>query len=466
MSKDMGAQKHNKSHFNSHWLYCCSLALLLAACATGPSRQTNEKREPGEDTRLEDSGYRVDYWEMNKENCEDVLRDPYAFDLPRVFQCVQLWESYREVTALSTDVRSMYAVGFSRVFHESKGYSQIVAKAALNRVCVPLHPLGLNGKVEEKVPQILDCGDGSPFVNRGQQPVSPEQKVKSEIQNKISPEVEAAVKLSKRRALLDVKSPKSLGKATANRAQLAYGKCNQAYSGGYFAHAINFCNDALKIYPNYVAAKYTLAQIYAALGENEVALTHLTELYMWNSAEVTDTLRKARHDGSVKNLRDDLRFKVMTGYRRTTALNGAGEAALPDFEKVVLELFAKEYDLEGRIGNDKNIRLYPIIYYRPLFKLEAQQLRVILSNEQTRLAPITWETRDDFIIVWGSDAGAALFAADSQAAPIPQGTPAKTLEEISEDPLGDALGKAEELKGKAEETKAAGEGLAEPPPAE
>jgi hypothetical protein len=189
---------------------------------------------------------------------------------------------------------------------------------------------------------------------------------------------------------------------------------------------------------------------------------------MWSSPQVTHQLLIAKVDPGLKNLRDDLRFKVMTNYRRTTLLNGSGDADKAEIERLLIELTAKGYDLGEapsiRIGNDKNIRLYPTIYYRPIFQEEAKRLKVIVGSEQTRLAAITWESRDDLIIAWGSTAGAAMFAADSQAAPIPQGTPAKELEEVSEDPLGDALGKAEELKGKAADTKAAGEGLAAPPP--
>lgn len=434
-----------------------AVAASLTACAAD-----SQKRRT-----IEDTDYRVDYWEMNKENCEDVLRDPYAFDLPRVLQCTQLWETYREVSGLSTDVRSMYAVGFSRLYHESKGYAQIVAKAALNRVCVPAHPLAMNGKVLEKVPQILDCGDGSPFVNRGQQPVSPEQKVKTAINNKIAPEVEAAVKLSKRKGLLDIKSAKSVSKGQQQRASLLYGECKIQYGGGAYAVAIRKCEEALKVNPYYIDAKYLLAHLYTAIGENETALTHLSELYMWSSPQVTHQLKVARHDPGLKNLRDDLRFKVMTGYRRTTVVNGAGDADLANIERIVLELVAKEYDLGEpptlRVGNDKHIRLYPTIYYRPIFQEEAKLLKVIVGSEQTRMATITWESRDDFVIAWGSQAGAGLFANNAQAAPIPQGTPAKTLEEVSENPLGDALGKAQELKDQAAETKAAGEGLAAPP---
>jgi tetratricopeptide (TPR) repeat protein len=444
----------------SQLTFACKLlavAALLSACAAD-----SQKRRT-----IEDTDYRVDYWEMNKENCEDVLRDPYAFDLPRVLQCTQLWETYREVSALSVDVRSMYAVGFSRLFHESKGYAQIVAKAALNRVCVPAHPLSLSGKVTEKVPQLLDCGDGSPFVSRGQQPVSPEQQIKTAINKRIAPDVEEAVKLSKRRGLLDVKSAKSVGKGQLQKATLLYGECMLQYQASAYAVAIRKCEAALQIHPYYIEAKYLLAHIYTAIGENEVAITHLTELYMWSSPQVTHQLLIAKVDPGLKNLRDDLRFKVMTNYRRTTLLNGSGDADKPEIERLLIELTAKGYDLGEapsiRIGNDKNIRLYPTIYYRPIFQEEAKRLKVIVGSEQTRLAAITWESRDDLIIAWGSTAGAAMFAANSQAAPIPQGTPAKELEEVSEDPLGDALGKAEELKGKAADTKAAGEGLAAPP---
>jgi tetratricopeptide (TPR) repeat protein len=433
------------------------LSTSLSACAADSHKRRT----------IDDSDYRVDYWEMNKENCEDVLRDPYAFDLPRVLQCTQLWETYREVSELSTDVRSMYAVGFSRLFHESKGYAQIIAKAALNRVCVPPHPLGMNGKVVEKVPQILDCGDGSPFVNRGQQPVSPEQKVKTAIQNRVPPEVEAAVKLSKRRGLLDIKSAKSISKAQQQRAALLYGECKLQYGGGAYAMAIRKCEEALQVHPYYIDAKYLLAHVYTALGENEIAITHLSELYMWSSPQVTHQLLVAKHDLGLRNLRDDLRFKVITNYRRTTVLNGSGDADLPHIERIVLELIAKEYDLGEppalRVGNDKHIRLYPTLYYRPLFQEEAKLLKVIIGSEMTRLAPITWESREDFIIAWGSKSGETVFANNTQAAPIPQGTPAKELEEQSDDPLGDALGKAQDLKDKAAETKDAGTGLATPP---
>ena len=109
------------------------LILGAVACQTGEASEREQRQQ------LHTTDYRTEHWELYKENCEDVLRDPYAFDLARVLQCTKLWETYREVSDLSTDLRSMYAIGFSRLYHESNGPAQTIAKAAL--MTEPRHPL-------------------------------------------------------------------------------------------------------------------------------------------------------------------------------------------------------------------------------------------------------------------------------------------------------------------------------------
>ena len=435
-------------------LVLLGLASTPAACQTGGKTSEREQRQ-----QLETSGYRTEHWEQYKENCEDVLRDPYAFDLARVLQCTKVWETYREVTDLSTDLRSMYATGFSRLYHEARGPARAIAKAALNRVCIPPHRLGDDGKVIEEPPKQLDCGDGNPFVET-QQANSLEAKIKQRKAKNVPADVEQAIKLSKRKGLIDPKKISARSEAKLNR---TFFEGQQLYTAGRYADAIPKFQKVLKRYAFHIPAKYYLARAYAQLNAPERAVQTLAEMYTWNSPKVEQILfLNAKTDPDLEGLRTDLRFKVMTGYRRTMVLNGAGaenEAVMADFTKLVFELQEKGLDFEGRIGADKQIRLFPIVYYRPIFKREAETLRTLIGSDQTRLSTITWDTREDFVIIWGAPEASALFAGDAQAAPVVQGE----RPEPEEGEGGNPLDKAAELKEAAAEQKEGAEGLTEAP---
>jgi len=367
-----------------------------------------------------------------------------------------------ELLGLARAVPSMCSVGVRRDLLDSQGLAKTIALAALQLACNPPQPIGINGQVNGIVPSELDCGGGTPF-NSMVEPRSPEQQVLQQRRELItnSPEVKAATRLLKRRGIID---PPSISRPRRVESARLFQEGLGHYGGQAYAVSAKKFKQSLKQNPFFVPSKYFLAKSYALLGEREAALQTLAEMYSWNDTFVSQQLVAARDDNDLKTLRDDVRFKVMTGYRRITLLNGAGDAGAPAVKRIALEFIDKnyQYPTQLRIGADKTLRLYPVIYYRPIFRAQAEEFLVILDNENTRLAEITWDTRDDFIITYGESSVAETFAASEDAEPIKQGTPAKELA-ADEDALGDAIGAVQDAKGKAEELKGTGEELATPP---
>jgi len=133
----------------SYWLLIALLASLFALATLGCEPEKEVETGPEE----------VNYWEQRKGNCEQVLTSPYAFKKEDVTRCMKVWETYRNVGDMSVDLRSMYAVAFSYAWYNSEDeYTRAIADAALARLCIPRHPMGNDGRIDEQVPTSLQCG--------------------------------------------------------------------------------------------------------------------------------------------------------------------------------------------------------------------------------------------------------------------------------------------------------------------
>jgi len=199
-----------------------------------------------------------------------------------------------------------------------------------------------------------------------------------------------------------------------------------------------------------------MACAYALLGDPESALMHLEELYTWDDPQVNHQLIKARSDKDLYSLRDNPRFKQLTGYLRIVVANGAGEMGVPHIERIVKELEARRYTI-AETANDNQVRLNPVIFYRPGFKQYAEEFKTIIGAPRVQMGTINWDTLNDIIIIWGQKEAANIAAENVQNAPIVQGTRA----EEDKDALGEITGAVEDTKGAAEDLQKTGEGVGE-----
>lgn len=415
-------------------------ALLVASCQTQPEQKT-----------VADKNYEVNYWEMHKGTCEAVLSNPCGIAKDELLRCTQLWEMYRETNELGLELRSLYAKGFSQLYHTTEGYDQYVALAALSRVGIRPHPMGANSCVEEQVPTDLNFS-ADPFGTS----VDVMGQAGGEADpNALSPELQLIIE-----SRGTVKTKPSKSKKKSKIAKKANSKGLKEHKKKKYGAAIKKYEEALDAVPHYVYAKYNMACAYSLLGDAEASLMHLEEMYTWDDPLVDQQLKKARIDPDFIPVRDDIRFKVMTGYIRLILMNGAGEAGLPTIERLKGELVSRNFTIT-REGDDKNPRLKPIIFYKAMYAEQAEEIKAIVGSRDTQMKKITWDTLDDLIVVWGEAAAADLFSGDAGGAPIVQGERAE-----GDGGSGNPLDAAEELKGAAGDTADQATGLGEGLPGE
>jgi hypothetical protein len=214
---------------------------------------------------------------------------------------------------------------------------------------------------------------------------------------------------------------------------------------------------ALEAYPFYVTAKYNLACAYAKMGDDGAAMRHLEELYTWNDPEVNAKLNLARADVDLIPLRDNMRFKQLTGYFRLTIANGAGDIGMEHVQRIQTELQARRYAVHQVVAN-KDPMLSPVIWYKPAFRDFAEEFKTIVGTKKVHLEAIDWDTLEDVIIVWGQPEAAALFSGTS--APLVQGLRA----EEKAGGLGDITGAVKDAQGDMDDAVSTGEGVGDTVP--
>ncbi len=380
----------------------------------------------------------INYWEQRKGDCEMVLSSSHSYDVDRIVHCMKVWETYRSVADLSLSMRSMYAVAFSTVWYQSRSdYDRAIAEAALNRLCVPRHPQ-VNGKVVEEVPQALACGTGQVTVG-----------VKKEPTAVAAAQAKAASPYEGLRGSVDVNrvnDKRQKAAANANKQGV------RAHSKRQWGQAVDAYEQALAQYPHYVTAKYNLICTLAVMGDTEAAIRGLEELYTWNDSEVEARLIKARSDEDLLLLRDDLRFKLLTGYFRMIIGNGAGELGLDQVMRIKAELEARRYAVAD-LRNTTRIYTVPEIWYRPGFEEHAERIRTILGVKRVRMERIDYDTLDDMMIIWGQP-DAVNISVDVHA-PVVQGTRA----EGKGSGLSDLTGAVKDTQGEVDGAVKTGSGV-------
>ena len=352
-------------------------------------------------------------WDANRGNCEDVLQQPQDHGLDEVRSCTQTWESYRDPGTLTRDEKLVYARGFSRLYYEGTDSDQRLALTALSR-------LGL---------EVLERGD---FLPTGT------SRARARWERDTTP---IHVGQSSRR------NRRTAGSRNADGME--------EYEDGDYAAAARQFERALDADPWHVLAKYNLACQYSLLGRFDDAVHHLDELSRWQIPESAVRMGRARVDEDFLPMRDDPRFREITGYVRAQVLNGAGSAGLESVEMIRTEMVAAEMDVAS-YGNDRHLWMRPSIYYRAGYESEAHRLNRILGLDNTAVDVITWATDYDIVVVYGSIEAAT---ANPVPRPVVQGTwdgtivggDAEDAGEGAVDAVEAGMGAAEDPAGAVEE---------------
>lgn len=300
-------------------------------------------------------------WEINRGNCNEVLSNPTTYSLSDVRGCVQRWEAYGSADAISDQEAQAYARGFSRLYHQGNSSDQNMARSALTR-------LGLDVIARE---QVVPDERMAEFLARDRSPIR----------------TEPASERARQRA------------RDRNRDGM------QAYNRGDYEAAADEFVSALEADPYFDLAKYNLICQLALLGRTDDAIEHLDELSRWDSPEVAERMSRALVDEDLISLRDDPRFRIITGQARVQLLNGGGDAQAARIQEIHDALVGQGLDIAS-YGYDRWPRARPMVWYRTGFEDVANQIQGVLASDQTRSRPLDWPSEYDVVVVWGAvDAG-------------------------------------------------------------
>jgi len=191
-----------------------------------------------------------------------------------------------------------------------------------------------------------------------------------------------------------------------------------AYNRGDYEEAARDFERALDSDPWHVLAKYNLACQYSLLNRADDAVHHLDELSRWDIPESSERMARARVDEDFIPIRDDARFRDITGYTRAQLLNGAGAAGLGPVDSIRSQMIDADIDVAS-YGYERHIRLRPVIYFRDGYESSARGLSRLLALPNTDVRVLTWQSGYDLVVVYGS-----MDAAASNPMPMPlvQGT--------------------------------------------
>ncbi|MCA9561846.1 MAG: LytR C-terminal domain-containing protein [Myxococcales bacterium] len=326
-------------------------------------------------------------WDANKGDCDHILQDNTG-ELAQIRRCIQIWESYRAVSAVESAERDAVAVTMSRLYHQGTESDQRLVQSALARLGARLQ---------------MNTQDSTASNSGGDQP---------RVQRRNREPIHVGESSSRARRRADSKNEDGLDE----------------YRDGDYAAAVRDFESALESDPWHVFAKYNLACNLALLGRHEEALQHLDELSRWDISASSERMARARVDEDFESLRDNQEFKLITGYAVAQILNGAGAPGLNTVTALRESMEGDGFQIDS-FGYDRHTRMRSAIYYQPGLQERAEDVQAMIGSPETVLRPIDWDTEYDIIVTYGDPEAAT---AARVPRPLVQGTFDGTI--VSGDP--------------------------------
>jgi hypothetical protein len=136
-------------------------------------------------------------------------------------------------------------------------------------------------------------------------------------------------------------------------------------------------------------------------GQEKAAVQHLQQLADLGTDSSGDLLIKARQDEDLEPVREDPQFKAVTGYLRIQVINTCGDAGDPGVDNLM-----KLFDKLGHKKPDKRVDdsglEHPVLQFKPHAKAQTGFLAEQLNDPQTRLDPMTADSKYDLVVRWGT----------------------------------------------------------------
>lgn len=299
-----------------------------------------------------------DQWSSRKGDCEDTFSGYKKAKLGDLERCTIIWETYKDVRGLNDAQRAFVAAPFMRLYYEGTPKQSRVAKDALKRIGID---------APKKIPKVRSILEDRPYNPKYNPP-----------------------------------APK--GKGALKKAKALNGKGFKAYKKKDYDKALQFYLQAVKAHPGYETALYNAACMYGKKNNAKDATKYLWHLKDIGSKSALEYVNKARVDADFEPIRNTREFKAATGYVKLKLLNGLvdagtefGEAELKKLKKNLEKI---KYSVADE-GKDKHNRTFPIVFFKPEFKIQAVFFKDILNHNATSLVAIDWNTEYDIIISWG-----------------------------------------------------------------
>ena len=148
-------------------------------------------------------------------------------------------------------------------------------------------------------------------------------------------------------------------------------------------------------------ALYNLACGHALMKQTDPAVDELQKLADLGTDQSLERLVRARRDGDFQNVRDDKRFKQVTGYMRIEVINTIGEPGEPAIENIEVML-KKLGHAPPKVESNKEKRDAPQILFKDHVKSQVPLIAELLNHPRVRLDPMKEDSKYDMIIRWGA----------------------------------------------------------------
>lgn len=296
-------------------------------------------------------------WQQHKGNCDNIFHEPEKATINELKLCVNLWEAYRNIQGIKEEERLMAARAMQRLYKEGDEEGRHVAKNALARIGFP-PPAEEDKRVEEKKRE--------------------EKKREKYI-------------------------PREVSKKEKNAAKQYRLKGYKFYRNRDYDNAIVNFEKAIEIYPGYVQAIYDSACTYSLMGQEDMAIEYLQRLIDIGTRDALDKVYSSRVDKDFYSLRENPKFKRVSGFCKIKLINGLKEEYSEHAEEELYRietLLQKMKFTEITKGKDKHVRERPIIWYKDHSKHQAYIFMKIIDHPKTIVVPIDWDSEFDIIISW------------------------------------------------------------------
>ncbi|MBU0551151.1 LytR C-terminal domain-containing protein [Myxococcota bacterium] len=325
-----------------------------------------------------------DRWPQHKGDCEDVFQGWRVQSLESLRGCLMRWEMYRDMAATTSSQKKVAREAFEKLYAEGDERDAFIALSALKRM--GFRPRKLR---DEAAPEV-DSRAGGPTVRLTEAPREGGLAPKG---MHFEPEGGGA-------------EPPMMGERAPDRAaaERAFTNGNEHYRGNRYGEALSEYLLSADSDPTYAKPLYMAARCAVKLRAPKDAIHYLLQMRDIDSEEARQLLTKAGSDPAFSAMARSGAFKDVTGTAIVQILNGVGERGLKivkDYEKAL----SRAGFSVAKVGNDRYHRTAKIIYTKPGFERQGEEIRRQLQMGLVHKKPIEWPSRYDVIVVYGDNKG-------------------------------------------------------------